>query len=60
MIAPLGVALAEFSQSGEALIITTWTVGHCTEFNQNQVLRLPGTYAAIIDENQTPLARFPQ
>ncbi len=23
-------------------------------------LRLPGTYAAIIDENQTPLARFPQ
>ncbi len=21
-------------------------------------LRLPGTYAALIDENQTPLARF--
>ena len=23
-------------------------------------LRLPGTYASIIYENQTPLARFPQ
>ncbi len=25
-----------------------------------ETLRLPGTYDAKIDENQTPLARFPQ
>ncbi len=26
----------------------------------NKSLRLPGTYDAKIDENQTPLTRFPQ